>query len=116
MILSARYPAAVTHRVEVSGWDKHQTFFVEKSELVGDESAGKQIQLHAAIPDGAVIFLRLLPPVNIERSDVVPYHTEFIRTTLEGRHQFRLHAVRPRSASLTKGAALQERVDSPSLN
>ena len=60
MILSARYPAAVTHRVEVSGWDKHQTFFVEKSELVGDESAGKQIQLHAAIPDGAVIFLRLL--------------------------------------------------------
>lgn len=33
MILSARYPITNLYRVEVSGWDKNQTFFVEKSAL-----------------------------------------------------------------------------------
>ena len=45
MILSARYPITNLYRVEVSGWDKNQTFFVEKSELEWSEESGKQVTL-----------------------------------------------------------------------
>jgi hypothetical protein len=89
--------AAVSNfRVEVSGWDKHQSFFVEKSELRWSEQSGKQITLSSAIPDGAVVFLRLLPSLGADRSESVAYQTEFLQTTLDGRHRFRLHSVHPR--------------------
>ena len=52
MILSARYPTTNMYRVEVSGWDKHQAFFVEQSELAWSEECGKQVALSHAVPDG----------------------------------------------------------------
>ncbi len=69
---------------------------MEKSELEWSEQSGKQIELTSAIPDGAVVFLRLLPSLAVDRSDPVAYQTEFLETTPNGRHQFRLHAVHPR--------------------
>jgi hypothetical protein len=33
-------------RVEVSGWDQEEIFFVEKSHLAWDEIVGKHISLH----------------------------------------------------------------------
>jgi hypothetical protein len=41
-------------RIEVSGWNKRQSFFVEKSELHWGAQSGKQNSLSSAIPDGAV--------------------------------------------------------------
>jgi len=96
MILSARYPLTGRYRVEVSGWDKNQTFFVEKSDLQWSEESGKQVALSHAVPDGAVVFLRLVPCLSTERSHPAAYETEFVETTAEGRHAFRLHAVSPR--------------------
>jgi hypothetical protein len=97
MISPTRYPMADMYRVEVSGWDKNECFFVEKSELEWSEECGKQICLRRAIPNGAVIFLRLLPFLGSERSDPVPYETEFVARTPDGHHQFRLHQVSPRT-------------------
>ena len=100
MMLPAGYPVTSTYRVEVSGWDKNQTFFVEKSELEWSEESGKQLALTRAIPDGAVIFLRLIAAMSIDRADPVAYETEYLETSLDGLHQFRLHPVSPRMADL----------------
>jgi hypothetical protein len=98
MMLSARYPVTSTYRVEVSGWDKNQTFFVEKSELEWSEESDRQLSVTRAIPDGAVIFLRLIASLSVDRADPVAYETEFLETTLDGLHQFRLHPVSSRTA------------------
>jgi hypothetical protein len=98
MISLARDPIATMYRVEVSGWDRNQTFFVEKSELEWNEEAGKHVLLTHAIPDGAVIFLRLIPYFSVGRSEAMAYETEFVATTLEGQHLFRLHQVMPHFA------------------
>jgi hypothetical protein len=97
MSLSARFPITSLYRVEVSGWDKSQTFFVEKSELEWNEESGKHVTLSCAVPDGSVVFLRLIQPLSADRSQSVPYETEFVSVTPGGQHQFRLHPVNPRA-------------------
>jgi hypothetical protein len=96
MMLSARFPIAGLYRVEVSGWDKNQAFFVEKSELEWSEESGKCVALTNAVPDRAVIFLRSLQSLSADRSHPVPYEAEFMAVTPEGQWQFRLHPVSPR--------------------
>ena len=96
MSVFARFPVTNLYRVEVSGWDKSQTFFVEKSELEWSEESGKQVTLSNAVPDGAVVFLRLIQPLTTDRSQSVPYETEFLSVTPDGQNQFRLHPVSPR--------------------
>jgi len=96
MSVFARFPVTNLYRVEVSGWDKSQTFFVEKSELEWSEESGKQVTLSSAVPDGAVVFLRLIQPLTTDRSQSVPYETEFLSVTPDGQNQFRLHPVSPR--------------------
>jgi hypothetical protein len=96
MISSVTYPTISRYRVEVSGWDKHQTFFVEKSELEWNEDSGKQVALRHKVVDGAVIFLRLLQPMGTDRSLPVAYEAEFVSVAANGQHQFRLHPACPR--------------------
>lgn len=47
--------------VEVSGWDKAENFFVEKTSLYSDEQA-RWIVLRSRIGQGTMVFLRLLYP------------------------------------------------------
>jgi hypothetical protein len=93
MMLSARFPIAGLYRVEVSGWDKNQAFFVEKSELEWSEECGKCVALTSAVPDGAVVFLRLLQSLSADRPNPVPYEAELLAVTPDGHRQFRLHPV-----------------------
>jgi hypothetical protein len=97
MLLSARFPLTGLYRVEVSGWDQNHAFFVEKSELEWNEASGKRVALTNAVPDGAVIFLRLLHSLSADRPHPVPYEVEFVAETPEGQRQFRLHPVSPRT-------------------
>jgi hypothetical protein len=99
MSLSARLPSTTLYRVEVSGWDKSQTFFVEKSELEWNEEAGKHITLSCAVPDGSVVFLRLIQPLSADRSQSVPYETEFVSATADGHNLIRLNPVNARAAT-----------------
>jgi hypothetical protein len=48
------------YRVEVSGWDRAENFFVEKTTLDWDREGKKDIALRADVREGAVIFVRLL--------------------------------------------------------
>jgi len=51
------------YRVEISGWDADEKFFVEKSRLTWMESVGKRVTVKAATPVGSVLFVRLIQPV-----------------------------------------------------
>jgi hypothetical protein len=90
---SARFPITGLYRVEVSGWDKNEAFFVEKSEMEWNEGSGKRVKLSNAVPDGAVIFLRWLQSLRTEPTRPVPYEAEFLAVTPDGQSQFRLHPV-----------------------
>jgi hypothetical protein len=74
-MLFARFPITGLCRVEVSGWDKYQAFFVEKS--------GKCVALTNAVLDGAVVFLRLLQSLGADRWHPVPYEAEFVAVTAQ---------------------------------
>ncbi len=47
------------YRVEVSGWDASENFFVEKTTLNWRDDASKQVLLRSALREGAIVFIRL---------------------------------------------------------
>jgi hypothetical protein len=96
MLPDACFQATGTYPVEVSGWDRDQVFFVEKSELEWDENSGKQIVLKRALRDHAIIFVRLLQPNGSDRSFPVAYEPVALGTVEDGQYNYRLNAVRPR--------------------
>jgi hypothetical protein len=95
-VLTDTLPIASNYRVEVSGWDEDEIFFVEKSELSWDDLAGKHISLKRMLGQGALVFIRVLQPTSLERSFPIAYETEFIGCDTQGCHEFRLSLVQPR--------------------
>ena len=61
------------YRVEVSGWDAEERFFVEKSTLVWSEKTGKRVALQAVVQAGSVLFVRLTQPMGGGSGFPVPY-------------------------------------------
>ena len=92
MILTADQ-ATNRYRVEVSGWDAHKAFFVENSDLDWSGQSDKRVTLTRGLPEGAVIFLRLLQPMTTERPHPVAYEAELVAKTEEGLRQFRLRPI-----------------------
>jgi hypothetical protein len=99
MLLIVQHPVVATYRVEVSGWDSSQSFFVEKTELEWSEESGKQITLRRQLRLGTMIFVRLVQPTPRERSSPVAYQAEYVASVNGGQHQFRLTPVVPRTNS-----------------
>jgi len=52
-----------SYRVEVSGWDAKENFFVEKTSLEWSSEDNKSIRLRSAIRPGCIVFVRLLQPL-----------------------------------------------------
>src|SRR5271168_800220 len=61
------------YRVEVSGWDAKENFFVEKTSLEWGEREGKTVALHAAVRVDSVLFVRLLRPLGGGADFPVPH-------------------------------------------
>ncbi|MGB8494440.1 MAG: hypothetical protein WCE53_08590 [Candidatus Acidiferrum sp.] len=96
LVLSEALPIASSCRVEVSGWDEDEIFFVEKSELSWDDFAGKHISLKHMLAEGALVFIRTLQPASLQRSFPIAYEAEFIGCDVDGSHEFRLNPAQPR--------------------
>jgi len=96
MLVTEALPGTDHFRVEVSGWDEDEIFFVEKSHLDWDDYAGKHISLRHMLPEGAIVFVRVLQPTALRPAPPIPYQVEFVGCDSEGLHQFRLNTVRPR--------------------
>ena len=99
MLATESLPVTDHYRVEVSGWDEDEVFFVEKSHLDWDDFAGKHISLQHMLSEGSIVFVRTLQPMAMHQSPPVPYQVEFIGCNEGGLHQFRLNVVRPRYGS-----------------
>src|ERR1700679_1911082 len=61
------------YRVEVSGWDAKENFFVEKTSLDWGEHEGKTVALHVAVRVDSVLFVRLLRPLGGGADFPVPH-------------------------------------------
>lgn len=96
LVLSETLPVVSACRVEVSGWDEDEIFFVEKSELSWDDFAGKHVSLKHMLAEGALVFVRTLQPTSLQRSFPIAYEAEFIGCAIDGSHEFRLNTVQPR--------------------
>ena len=62
-----------SYRVEVSGWDARENFFVEKTSLDWGEREGKTVALHVAVRVDSVLFVRLLRPLGGGADFPVPH-------------------------------------------
>src|ERR1700686_2643460 len=86
------------YRIEVSGWGLNDSFFVEKTELQWNEGADKKLLLRHAVPEGAVIFIRLMAPENSFGSVPVAYQVESVQPMNSiGLCEMRLLRLHPRS-------------------
>ncbi len=95
-MLSEALPIVSSCRVEVSGWDEDDIFFVEKSELSWDDFAGNHISLKHMLAERALVFIRTLQPASLQRSFPIAYEAEFIGCDVDGSHEFRLSPAQPR--------------------
>ena len=62
-----------SYRVEVSGWDARENFFVEKTSLDWREREGKTVALRAIVRLDSVLFVRLLRPLGGGADFPVPH-------------------------------------------
>jgi hypothetical protein len=91
---SFKYPG--DYRIEISGWWLNNDFFAEKTDLLWTAGGEKQVQLHRALTEGAIVIIRLLAsepssgsvPVAYQVQDVVPMNCN-------GRCQMKLAQLHP---------------------
>jgi len=96
-----------SYRVEVSGWDSAENFFVEKTSLDWARENRKEVSLQSSLRRGSVVFVRLLQPLASANSFPVAYEVaDLTPKDREGRTRIRLEKIRPR-ASLRQAIAPQ---------
>jgi hypothetical protein len=91
-------PVGNGYRVEVSGWDTAENFFVEKTILDWGPGQKGDIRLRSALSEGTVVFLRLLEL--LEGSGTYPIACRVVKVVdkdADGRTWFQLEQVRPRA-------------------
>ncbi|HXP78479.1 MAG TPA: hypothetical protein VN976_01120 [Verrucomicrobiae bacterium] len=95
------------YRVEISGWGLDNSFFAERTDLRWTAEGEKQVQLHRALPEGAIVFVRLLASEPSSGSVPVAYQIQsVVPMDRNGRCQMRLAQLHPRSKeSLAKKSA-----------
>ena len=103
------------YRIEVSGWDSDDKFFVEKTEVIWTESGTKKTNLRHPLPDGTVVFIRLLAPSSPGSSYPVPYQIQNLGTmNRAGVSEVCLTQLRPRTnASETRQESAADRLLAP---
>ncbi len=90
---------STTYRIEISGWDEIENFFVEKADLEWSEEDGKEVALRHRLRIGAVVFVRLLVPTVCSRSFPIAYRVENVSSMdPSGFSRIRLVQLHPRTS------------------
>jgi hypothetical protein len=90
-----------SYRVEVSGWDATDAFFVEKTMLDWSGGEEKEISLRSPMREGAVAFVRLLQQSGKLDSFPIAYRAASVKTGEDGRALVQL-------ARIQRGAPFKE--------
>lgn len=98
--MSPQVPVSARYRIEISGWDVAENFFVEKTNLDWNEEDGKRVYLRRRLRDGAVVFVRLIAPTSLGRTFPVAHQVEEV-SRAEGAEMWevRLVQMHPRSGA-----------------
>jgi len=84
------------YRVEISGWDVNEQFFVERAALEWRVGQQKTVLLHCKARQGALLFIRLLENPSPSRSFPVAYRVREVREREAGTvYELILHQVWP---------------------
>ena len=102
MLSPERYFTSGLYRVEISGWDLEEIFFVEKAELEWDEETGRRVRLRRPLRKGSLIFVRLLQTLSAERAYPMAYQVDTIEAEEDGYCRYRLKQVQSRSKLMAK--------------
>jgi hypothetical protein len=87
-----------SYRVEVSGWDALENFFVEKTTLDWGLEEKKEISLRSLLREGSVVFVRLLQPLSNSNSFPIAYQAvDVAPNDSSGRMSIHLAQLRPRA-------------------
>lgn len=62
--------------IEISGWGLDNDFFTERTDLQWMSGSGKQVSMHRAVAEGAIVFVRLLSSDPSNSSVPVAYQVE----------------------------------------
>ena len=82
--------------VEVSGWDATECFFVERS-FSYCNAAGQEVPLRARLREGAVVFVRLLQPFEIQERFPVPHRVaKTLPVKIDGRTMVVIERLHPK--------------------
>ncbi len=96
------------YRIEVSGWGLDNNFFAERTELRWNADGEKRVQLRRALPEGAMVFIRLLAsepsggsvPVAYQVREVGPMDCAgYCQMTLARLHPRSKESIEPKPAS-----------------
>jgi hypothetical protein len=86
-----------SYRVEVSGWDASESFFVEKTMLNWGRDEKKEVHLRSVLREGSFVFVRLLQPITNGNNFPVAYQAQRIGPRdPEGHSRVHLAQLRPR--------------------
>jgi hypothetical protein len=85
-------------RVEVSGWDAKEDFFVEKTNSNPEAGGRMEIALRSSLREGCVVFVRVLEPRATGSSFPIAYQAKnIIGREEDGRARVGLERLRPRA-------------------
>jgi len=92
------------YRIEISGWGLDNSFFAERTDLLWTIDGEKQVQLHRALPEGAIVFIRLMSSEPSAGSVPVAYQVRSaVPMDRNGRCQLKLAQLHPRSKESLAG-------------
>lgn len=95
--LSQDMASISSYRVEVSGWDTSDAFFVEKTTLDWSGGDQKEISLRSVLLEDAVVFVRLLQQVGKVDSVPIAYRASGVKAGENGRTIVQLARLHPRA-------------------
>ena len=106
------YNSPRNYRIEISGWGLDNSFFAERTDLSWTADGEKQVQLHRALPEGAIVFIRLLASGPSSGSVPVAYQVqEVLPMDCSGRCHMRLTQLHPRSKESQTGKSASDRLE-----
>ncbi|MFZ0821548.1 MAG: hypothetical protein WAM91_15890 [Candidatus Acidiferrales bacterium] len=96
--------AETSYRIEISGWDLDESFFVENTDLEWSESE-KKVRLQHALRKGALVFVRLLGESKLASAYPLAYEVLDVKHQQQaGAYEILLAQMHPRTYSELEAA------------
>ena len=91
-----------SYRVEASGWDASEDFFVENASLTWGSDEMEEIHLRCSLKEGSIVFVRLMRPLTSDDINTIPIPYQVMRVfprDVNGQARIQLRQLRPQCNS-----------------